>query len=142
MALFGEKYGESVRVVSVADVSMELCGGTHCTSATGDIGPFVIVQEGGVAAGVRRIEALTGDGAVAYLQSRRLAFDGVLATLGVPADQAVETVRRLQTQARQLGRDVQRLKVKAAVGTPDRAGDADTHEIEGIKIVTRRVSGS
>ena len=140
MALFGEKYGESVRVVSVADVSVELCGGTHCT-ATGDIGPFVIVQEGGVAAGVRRIEAQTGDGALAYLQSRRLAFDGVLATLGVPADQAAETVRRLQTQARQLGRDVQRLKVKAAVGTPDRAGDADTHEIEGIKIVTRRVSG-
>ena len=140
MALFGEKYGESVRVVSVAEVSMELCGGTHCR-ATGDIGPLVIVQESGVAAGVRRIEALTGDGAVAYLQNRRLALNGVLATLGVPADEAVEAVRRLQTQTRQLCRDVQRLKVQAAVGTLDRAGDADTHEIEGIRIVTRRVSG-
>ena len=140
MALFGEKYGDRVRVVSVAGVSMELCGGTHCR-ATGDIGPFVITQESGVAAGVRRIDALTGDGAVAYLQARRHALDGVTATLGVPADHAVEAVQRLQTRTKQLGREVESLKVKAAVGTPDRPGDADTHEIQGIKIVTRRISG-
>ena len=140
MALFGEKYGDRVRVVSVPDVSMELCGGTHCR-ATGDIGPFVITQEGGVAAGVRRIEALTGGGAVEYLHTRRQALDQVLQQLAVPADQAVDAVQRLQTQTKQLGREIERLKVQAAVGSHRDDDDGDTREIQGIKIVTRRVSG-
>ena len=139
MALFGEKYGDRVRVVSVPDVSMELCGGTHCR-ATGDIGPFVITQEGGVAAGVRRIEALTGEGAVEYLHTRRDTLDRVLDRLAVPAERAVEAVQRLQTQTRQLSRDVEQLKVKAAMGHDGDGGDGDTSEIQGIKIVTRRVS--
>ncbi len=140
MALFGEKYGDRVRVVSVPDVSMELCGGTHC-QATGDIGPFVVTQEGGVAAGVRRIEALTGDGAVDYLHTRRETLDNVLEQLAVPADHAVDAVRRLQTQTKQLGREVEQLKVQAAMGGRDDGDDGDTSEIEGIKIVTRQVSG-
>ena len=139
-ALFGEKYGDRVRVVSVVDLSTELCGGTHCR-ATGEIGPFVIVQESGVAAGVRRIEALTGDGAVSYLQQRRHALDGVLARLGVPPDQAAEAVQRLQTLTKQMGREIKQLKVKAAVATPIEQSDSDTHIIEGITVVTRRVSG-
>ena len=140
MALFGEKYGDEVRVVSIPDVSMELCGGTHCR-ATGDIGPFVITQEGGVAAGVRRIEALTGDGAATYLRARRDTLDRLLDMLAVPAEQAVDAVQRLQAHAKRLGRELEQLKVKAAMGEtdPDRGGE--TSEIGGVKVVTKRVGG-
>src|SRR5262249_9602488 len=88
MALFGEKYGDKVRVVSVPGFSLELCGGTH-VSATGDIGFFAITTESGVAQGVRRIEAVTGAGAVTWAQQQRAALDAVVSTLHVNADQAV-----------------------------------------------------
>ena len=139
-ALFGENYGDRVRVVSVPGVSVELCGGTHC-HATGDIGPFVITQESGVAAGVRRIEVVTGDGAVEYLSRRRAALDGILQVLSVPEYQAVGAAQRLKTDAKRLGREIERLKVKAAIGSP---GDMPTEglvDVDGVKMVTRRVSG-
>ena len=140
MALFGEKYGDRVRVVSVPGVSMELCGGTHCR-ATGDIGPFVITQEGGVAAGVRRIDALTGEGAVDHLQQSRRALDGILDALAAPEGRAVEAIERLQAQAKRLSREVDRLKVKAAMDTPVDATEDDVTDIGGVKTVTRRVAG-
>jgi alanyl-tRNA synthetase len=141
MALFGEKYGDRVRVVSIPGFSMELCGGTH-VRATGDIGPFVITQEGGVAAGVRRIEALTGAGAVAFEQGQRAALDRVLSALNTTADQSVEAVHRLQNDVKRLARDVERLQMKAALGGGASKGDdQDVRDVKGVKVVARRVSG-
>ena len=140
MALFGEKYGDEVRVVSIPDVSVELCGGTHCR-ATGDIGPFVIAQESGVAAGVRRIDALTGAGAVAHLRRRRTALDGVIRALSVPEEQAVTTVERLIADTKRLGRELEQLKVKLAMGGASGAGEGEETVIEGVTVVTRRVRG-
>ena len=138
MALFGEKYGDRVRVVTVPGFSVELCGGTHCR-ATGDIGPFVIMHEGGVAAGVRRIEALTGAAAVRLLQQRGDALGGLLHVLGTTAEHAVSTVRKLQADARRLARDVERLKVEAAMGTAGEPQSDEALEVAGVKLVTRQV---
>jgi len=141
MALFGEKYGDRVRVVSVPGFSMELCGGTHCR-ATGDIGLFVITQESGVAAGVRRIEAHTGAGAVADLQRQRDALDRLLAALGTVEDQAPDAVRRLQAEAKRLARENEALKMKAALGGGTTASeDAAAIDAGGVRLVTRRVEG-
>ena len=148
MALFGEKYGDRVRVVSVPGFSMELCGGTHCR-ATGDIGAFVIVQENGIAAGVRRIEALTGAGAVHHLQHRRATLDCVLHALNAPGDQALDTIRRLQADTKRLAREVSDLKLKAALGTvslslptiPSVPHKDEVIEVAGVRMVARRVSG-
>ena len=140
MALFGEKYGDQVRVVSVPGVSMELCGGTHCR-ATGEIGPLVITQESGVAAGVRRIEALTGDGAVAHLQQRGASLHGVLEIMAVPSDQVVDAVERLKTQAKRLAREIEQLKIQAALGgNPSEGTHGDVTEVNGVKLVTKRVT--
>ena len=115
MALFGEKYGDQVRVVSVPGFSLELCGGTH-VSATGDIGFFVIVAESGVAAGTRRIEALTGAGAVAWAQHQRATLSSIVEALHVTDAQAVDAIEKLQTESKRLARDVTQLKTKLAMG--------------------------
>jgi alanyl-tRNA synthetase len=141
MALFGEKYGDRVRVVSIPGFSMELCGGTH-VRATGDIGPFVITEESGVAAGIRRIEALTGAGAVAHLQQQRAALGRVLAALNSSPAQAVDIVQRLQLEAKRLAREVEQLKMQAALGGGStREGGDEAQEIDGVKLITRRVTG-
>ena len=137
MALFGEKYGDAVRVVSVPGFSMELCGGTHCR-ATGDIGQFAIVSEGGVAAGVRRIEAFTGQGAWEHQHARNVAFDAVLASLNAQPDSAVATIEKLQHDVKRLTREVSELKVKAAMGGGTAADDSIV--IGVTKVIARRVA--
>jgi len=143
MALFGEKYGDKVRVVTIADFSKELCGGTH-VRATGDIGPFVITEESGVAAGVRRVEALTGEGAVAHIQAQAAALDRLVDAIGTPADRALDAVAKLQAEAKKLARDNEQLKMKLALGGGGSGvgGDrSDEVAIGDATLVARRVSG-
>lgn len=144
LALFGEKYGEEVRVVSMGDAagngdkpyfSTELCGGTH-VERTGDIGALKIVTEGAVASGVRRIEALTGEAALAYLdeQDRRVrALAGHLKTTPVELENRVEN---LIEERRRLEREVADLKRKLATG----GGDA-VKEFSGVKALLRVLEG-
>jgi alanyl-tRNA synthetase len=140
MALFGEKYGDQVRVVSVPGFSMELCGGTH-VSATGDIGFFVVVAESGVAAGVRRIEALTGAGAVAWAQHQRLVLTSVLETLHTTDDAAVDSILKVQADAKRLTREVSQLKAKLAMGGGGATDGDESVDINGVKLARRKVSG-
>jgi len=139
MALFGEKYGDRVRVVSVPGFSVELCGGTH-VRATGDIGPFVVTAESGVAAGVRRIEALTGLGAVEWIQARRGAQQRMLATLQATEDHAVEAIERLQAEAKRLAREVSQLKLKLASGGEAASGQGETVQVAGVTLARRKTS--
>jgi len=140
MALFGEKYGDQVRVVSIPGFSLELCGGTHCR-ITGDIGPFAITHEGGVASGVRRIEAVTGNYAVELIQRRCDILHGIIQTLGVTEDAARSAVAKLQTDVKHLTRQVEELKVRVATRSPLNDATEDIVEVDGVKVVERRVSG-
>src|SRR5262249_33706414 len=117
MALFGEKYGDRVRTVTVADnghrYSYELCGGVH-VKETGEIGPFVIVSEGSVSAGIRRVEALTGLGAVEYIQHNLDTLGQVAAELGTTPEQAATRVQSLQAEVEASKKQIARLQRELA----------------------------
>ncbi len=138
MALFGEKYGDRVRVVSVPGFSVELCGGTH-VGATGEIGPFLITEEAGVSAGVRRIEALTGSAAHEYARTRLDRLDEALRALNAQPDTLAETLAgHLSAEAR-LRKEVQHLKTKLAVGGTGAPAD-EGQDINGVTLIARQVA--
>jgi alanyl-tRNA synthetase len=142
MALFGEKYGDSVRVVSIPGFSQELCGGTH-VRATGDIGLFVIVSEGGVAAGVRRIEAITGLDSMQAFQRDRDELLQSAAVLNARPGDLVARIGSLQEENKRLGRELQQARMKAALsgGAGSGGGQPEVVDVAGVKLVAREVSG-
>jgi alanyl-tRNA synthetase len=141
MALFGEKYGDTVRVVSIPGFSLELCGGTH-VRATGDIGLFAVTSESGVAAGVRRVEAVTGTGAYEQFAAIQRGYHELLGALGTDAAQAKGTVDRLHADVKRLTRELQDAKVKAAMGGgAGAAGGDDRIALDGASLIARRADG-
>ncbi|MFY9558554.1 MAG: alanine--tRNA ligase, partial [Blastocatellia bacterium] len=139
MALFGEKYASDVRVVSVPGFSTELCGGTHA-AATGDIGPLKIISDSSIAAGVRRIEAVTADAAIARFQVDEQVIGELANRFKVPLRDIPAHVDKLQDQVRRYEREIEQLRLKMAQAESASAADS-AREIAGIRVVARRVSG-
>jgi alanyl-tRNA synthetase len=145
MALFGEKYGDEVRVVSMGRdgqkiYSLELCGGTH-VNATGDIGLFKLVSEGAVSSGVRRVEALTGEAARAYLASRDEKLRETAAVLKATPDEVPARVAALVEDRRRLERELAEAKKALALGGGGGAAPAGPEQINGINFVGQVVDG-
>ena len=139
MMLFGEKYGDEVRVVGIGS-STELCGGTH-VGRTGDIGLFKILGETGVAAGVRRVEAVTGGNALRYVQEQERRVQGVSALLKTQPDELAERVTGILDNVRALEKELARLKAKLASGQGDDLA-MQAVDIKGIKVVAATMEGA
>ncbi|MFN4063310.1 MAG: alanine--tRNA ligase, partial [Parazoarcus communis] len=139
MMLFGEKYADEVRVLTIGS-SKELCGGTH-VSRTGDIGLFKIVVEGGVAAGVRRVEAVTGENALRYAQEQERRVQGVSALLKVQPEEVAERVAGILDNVRALEKELARLKSKLAASQGDDLV-AQAVEVNGIKVLAATLDGA
>jgi len=133
MALFGEKYGDEVRVLKIGNFSTELCGGVHAKRA-GDIGFFKIISETGVASGVRRIEAITGEAAMQWLEGREKNMTTIASLLKTSAEMAADKVQQLMDKSKLLEKELQRLKSKLASAA---GGDLATQaiEVDGIKVL-------
>ncbi len=140
MALFGEKYGERVRVLSMGDFSIELCGGTH-VQRTGDIGGFKIVNETGLASGIRRIEAVTGLGLLRWAQGVSRARGELLTLLGVGPEEWAGRIRQLQERERSLDLALKETKSRL-VGAAAYDAAITPVEIDGIRVVAQRIDGT
>ena len=139
MMLFGEKYGDTVRVLDIGS-SRELCGGTH-VQRTGDIGLFKVVSEGGVAAGIRRIEAVTGANALAYLQQLEATVNRMAGTLKAAPTELQNRVTQVLDQVRTLEKEVAQLKGKLASSQGDELV-AQAVDVKGIKVLAARLDGA
>jgi alanyl-tRNA synthetase len=141
LAFFGDKYGDRVRVVRMGDFSVELCGGTH-TNRTGDIGLFKLEAESGVAAGVRRIEAFTGQGALEAIRRREKILADIGDQLGARDAQALERLERIIAREKELEKKLRALEQKLVAGDGAAAGGAEqVREVKGVKVVTRKFEG-
>ncbi|HTR63897.1 MAG TPA: alanine--tRNA ligase [Candidatus Binataceae bacterium] len=142
LAFFGDKYGDVVRVVRMGDFSVELCGGTH-VSRTGDVGFFKLHAESGVASGVRRIEAATGQGALDAVREQEKLLGQLGAKLGSTDAAALDRLEKILAREKELEKKLRALEQKLASGGSGTDGDAaeKVREVNGIKVVTRRADG-
>ena len=139
MALFGEKYGDEVRVLSIG-TSKELCGGTH-VARTGDIGLFKIVGESGVAAGIRRVEAITGDNVLHYLQTLDTRINEAAAALRAQPSELTQRIGQVQDQVKMLEKELERLKSKLAASQGDELV-SQAVDVAGIKVLAAKLDGA
>jgi alanyl-tRNA synthetase len=140
MALFGEKYGDEVRVLKMGDFSTELCGGTH-VHRTGDIGFFKITAEGGVAAGIRRIEATSGEGAVAYIQKLEHELKAATALVQAQPGDLVNKLEKLHAEQKALEKELAKLKGKLAASAGDSLVEQAV-DVDGVKVLAVTVDGA
>ena len=140
IALFGEKYDDEVRVLNFGGFSVELCGGTH-VDRTGDIGIFKITHETGIASGVRRVEAVTGKGALEWLNARRRILDGIAGQLKSQPDKVATKIDHLLKRNKDLEKELAAAKQALLTGgSGDRSDDAE--EIGGIRVLAARIDGA
>jgi alanyl-tRNA synthetase len=140
LAFFGDKYGDEVRVLSMGDFSTELCGGTH-VRRTGDIGFFKIVSESGVAAGVRRIEAVTGEGALAWVQAQEARLGEAAAVLKAPVSEVSAKLGQVLDNVRSLEKELGRLKSKLASSQGEDLA-AQAVDVKGAKVLAATLEGA
>lgn len=138
-ALFGEKYGDEVRVVSMGDYSTELCGGTHLTN-TSQVGMFKILSEGGVAAGVRRIEAITGKAVYEYLKERDGIISEVCVSLKSKEDNLIQRISSLLEENKNLSKELHDMKAKMSLQSADSIFDSKV-EVNGVNLITNKFEG-
>ena len=141
IALFGEKYDDEVRVLRFGDFSVELCGGTH-VERTGDIGVFRITSESGVAAGIRRIEAMTGEAALAFMKQKQTALEDVAAVLKAQPDQAADKAGQLLRRNKELEKELAAARQALLTGGAGSDATESAVEVGGLKVLTTRMDGA
>jgi alanyl-tRNA synthetase len=139
LAFFGDKYGEEVRVLDIG-TSREFCGGTH-VARTGDIGFFKVISEGGIAAGVRRIEATTGEGALAWVQGQEARLNEAAAALKAPPQEVAQKISQIMENVRSLEKEVGRLKSRLASSQGEELADRAV-EVKGAKVLAAAIDGA
>ncbi len=140
MALFGEKYGDEVRVLTMGDFSTELCGGTH-VARTGDIGFFKVLSESGIAAGVRRIEAVTAEGALAWVQQQEASLQQAAGALKAPVPEVTQKINQIVDNVKSLEKELARLKSKLASSQGDDIA-AQAVDVKGAKVLAATLDGA